>query len=1057
MSGHPLLDSRSAGTYRDQYMHNLVLKSKLTDANFNANNFSNGLTITKDQRAQFARTAAQTRASVPGAIPVQSYEDHMSRRALLVKQLSEITEDPEHVVLSLGDLSDFVMQHLQEILQYIYEYHPEFKEGLIPEVLIITAAKQMHRNRQKTAAVAKNLQQTGNPIKGLKQYLLKSGRLFSQNTLKKLARLIESHGRLQATEIAADHESDSDWDSAEEDNYLQNRKNTLLKQPVFTAVDEGFDVPAGPDTHLSNVFQNVAEQTRAASAPPNFFDINAQHAQGGGLAPKPGSHTYIGRPHLNPDRYAVVARRQPKTVSNTSIPVVTNFYRQEPYVIKMGYDELKHQMERLMHFETQFVFLLNYLSQKEDCYPELEALDDAMVGIPTNNDLNDAINRVIKYHDDPHALMSLHETMDVTPQLNFLESNRAFLMQRKIALQHREQEAMEMPQLMRLQNYPRPSPVLNAPVVSSANSSLVNHMTPNYGNMPPPMPLAPDDSFRGRHVHHMHDMRHDPTHPHHMSHSSHRHVQEQERTPDDIDEAGHTDTKASLQNMQNSHRSLSQPPHHHEIMQEMPSRRATQAHDSHFDVNLPETQSTQPDFSSSSAEHSSTRENIKRGRHQHSMTMDNVSALPPRASRPASKPSVQPLATLSGSKSSKRQRASVPTSFSSVSTPRKKQRHAQDQQTDLDLPSASSDWPTRTAQGSRGDKGRFAKIRDKRPSSGLGEDMTRHMGRALEMAARPVGVMGGHKGAMLEPLMRTAGQHMQGTLITKTGKAPPPRHVFEKLKSGVDVSDAHKAAIMHHYPDIVKKHTKGGAINWQGVGNSLYNGAKTAASHAVKGTATVVGRAAQYGAPLLGSLHPAAAIAAPFVSKAGKYVADNYGYKGWGLPNPKILKSRMKGHGVSHIGIQQSEKYVPFGKFYIQHHALIGKGMLMLRQPGGGYVTSHKPQKVSEGLVCAIDDLLHNQIPDFDKLSEDEKKYLRKLAATAELDDRLRIPAPKKSAEQSQEDKFEVLVGEIRAGNDSPELLQRVKNMVEIMEKEGKISSEDAKDVCNELAQIGIK
>jgi hypothetical protein len=171
------------------------------------------------------------------------------------------------------------------------------------------------------------------------------------------------------------------------------------------------------------------------------------------------------------------------------------------------------------------------------------------------------------------------------------------------------------------------------------------------------------------------------------------------------------------------------------------------------------------------------------------------------------------------------------------------------------------------------------------------------------------------------------------------------------------------------------------------------------------------------------------------------------------LPRARGLKGRMKGHGV---GIPRADKYVPFGKLYVNRHALIGKGMLMLRRPGGGYHPNYKTTKISGELADCIDNMLQGVVPDYNSLSTEERNYLRKLASTAELDDRLHIPAPPKDKDQAEEDKLEVLIGEIRAGNDSPELLIRVKKILEHMLQEKRVTEDEVKDIFNEFKLLGI-
>jgi hypothetical protein len=127
----------------------------------------------------------------------------------------------------------------------------------------------------------------------------------------------------------------------------------------------------------------------------------------------------------------------------------------------------------------------------------------------------------------------------------------------------------------------------------------------------------------------------------------------------------------------------------------------------------------------------------------------------------------------------------------------------------------------------------------------------------------------------------------------------------------------------------------------------------------------------------------------------------------------------------------------------------------MIRRPDGNMITKLKTQKIGMGIANALDDMLRGEDPSFDDISSEEKEFLRKVASTCELNARLKIPTPKKSEEEKKDDSFEVMIGEVRAGNDSPELLKKLKIAIVKMMNDGSIPRTHALDILTELASAG--
>ena len=176
--------------------------------------------------------------------------------------------------------------------------------------------------------------------------------------------------------------------------------------------------------------------------------------------------------------------------------------------------------------------------------------------------------------------------------------------------------------------------------------------------------------------------------------------------------------------------------------------------------------------------------------------------------------------------------------------------------------------------------------------------------------------------------------------------------------------------------------------------------------------------------------------------------------QGSGIATPKKFLVDKVDHSA---GIKPDKKYIPFGKYYIHRHKL-NDNILSFRHPSGVSVIGQPAHRVSDKLGNVVRDIVGGKVPSFNDLSgltEDEKSYLYKVSKRAEIADKLSIPTPSKDAIEKDIHDFEVMKGEIMAGNDSVPLIKKFKLLLLRLSKSGTLPKADVQEIMEELLTLG--
>jgi len=191
---------------------------------------------------------------------------------------------------------------------------------------------------------------------------------------------------------------------------------------------------------------------------------------------------------------------------------------------------------------------------------------------------------------------------------------------------------------------------------------------------------------------------------------------------------------------------------------------------------------------------------------------------------------------------------------------------------------------------------------------------------------------------------------------------------------------------------------------------------------------------------------------------------DNRTISGTGMMSKVSRKSsKMKGKGVAidfNAGIKSDNiretNYVPFGKFIINRKKL-ADGIIMIKRPNGAFMGNLQSKRISNNLKNVFDKIVGGNVPtynDYDKLDDDEKEYLKYVSSKANLEDKLAVPTPKKDEDEKLINKYEVIRGQICAGQDNKEMIQEFKKLLVVLCDKKLLPRRQVSDILIDLARL---
>ena len=147
----------------------------------------------------------------------------------------------------------------------------------------------------------------------------------------------------------------------------------------------------------------------------------------------------------------------------------------------------------------------------------------------------------------------------------------------------------------------------------------------------------------------------------------------------------------------------------------------------------------------------------------------------------------------------------------------------------------------------------------------------------------------------------------------------------------------------------------------------------------------------------------------------------------------KLMKIQGKGIEIDfEKSIPEKDIYIPFGN-KILNQSKLEKCICMLRYKNGVNITKYPTKSISNSLANILRKMINNISPDFEELSKltnDEKLYLSNLIQYTNIENRFCIPTPDKSESQKEMDRLKLLIGQLKAGQNSKVMINELKTLL---------------------------
>jgi hypothetical protein len=176
--------------------------------------------------------------------------------------------------------------------------------------------------------------------------------------------------------------------------------------------------------------------------------------------------------------------------------------------------------------------------------------------------------------------------------------------------------------------------------------------------------------------------------------------------------------------------------------------------------------------------------------------------------------------------------------------------------------------------------------------------------------------------------------------------------------------------------------------------------------------------------------------------------------KGKGLAAPRERNYSKAGKIDGEV--IKTKPYKPFGKFVVNHHKL-ADGILMLRRSSGGALKELPTHRINGNLAHIIKTISAGMTPHIDQimgLGVKDQEHLHRILHLSHIDN-VPVPPPKTDSKKEM-DRFEILRGEIMAGNDNKTLVREFKVLLLRFIQEGRIPRREGQEILTDLTAMGF-
>ena len=91
---------------------------------------------------------------------------------------------------------------------------------------------------------------------------------------------------------------------------------------------------------------------------------------------------------------------------------------------------------------------------------------------------------------------------------------------------------------------------------------------------------------------------------------------------------------------------------------------------------------------------------------------------------------------------------------------------------------------------------------------------------------------------------------------------------------------------------------------------------------------------------------------------------------------------------------------------------------------------------------------------DIEKLSDDEKHYLNDLCNYVCLYNRFSLPTPSKDETSKQIDRLQILLGQLRAGNNNKAIVKEIKQLLLLLKSRRKLPLQEVNEIMSDLLYL---
>jgi len=159
-------------------------------------------------------------------------------------------------------------------------------------------------------------------------------------------------------------------------------------------------------------------------------------------------------------------------------------------------------------------------------------------------------------------------------------------------------------------------------------------------------------------------------------------------------------------------------------------------------------------------------------------------------------------------------------------------------------------------------------------------------------------------------------------------------------------------------------------------------------------------------------------------------------------------------------GIARAERpptYAQFGKYVIHIPHLMERNVANFKYPSLGSIPSIKAQTISEDYKQFLIDTLQNKKPNerlLSKLLPDEQRHFERVVVGAGLLEEFKLKRDPSDKDKKDSDRFQLLRGEVMAGNNSEKVLKELRGLIVRFMNEDRITKKEGTSMLMELSAL---